>query len=347
MPISTSLPAPGERPYRVKATEPFPIAIVGVGKIARDQHVPSITRNPDFRLAATVSRHGTVEGIDAFEAMDAFLDARPDVPAVALCVPPQVRFGLALQALEAGRHVLLEKPPGATLAEVDALERLAAARGLTLFATWHSRFAPAVAPAKSWLKGKTVRRAEIVWKEDVRRWHPGQQWIWEPGGIGVFDPGINALSIMTEILPEPAHLVSATLDFPSNRATPIAARLEFRDTNAATILADFDWRQTGPQSWDILVITDSGTLRLSEGGAVMALDGRVTLKANAAEYDGIYARFAELLKAGESDVDASPLVHVADAFMLGRRTTVAPFHDIEDGQPEAVQVEHTARTASA
>ena len=42
---------------------------------------------------------------------------------------------------------------------------------------------------------------EILWHEDVHKWHPGQQWIWEPGGFGVFDPGINAFSIATKIFP--------------------------------------------------------------------------------------------------------------------------------------------------
>ena len=51
-----------------------------------------------------------------------------------------------------------------------------------------------------WLAGRTIRRVECTWKEDVRVWHPGQAWIWEPG-IGVFDPGINALSVLTRILP--------------------------------------------------------------------------------------------------------------------------------------------------
>jgi D-galactose 1-dehydrogenase len=41
----------------------------------------------------------------------------------------------------------------------------------------------------------------VIWREDVRVWHPGQDWIWQPGGLGVFDPGINALSIITHILP--------------------------------------------------------------------------------------------------------------------------------------------------
>ena len=40
------------------------IAIVGVGKIARDQHVPSIGRSEAFNLAATVSSHGGVKGVE-------------------------------------------------------------------------------------------------------------------------------------------------------------------------------------------------------------------------------------------------------------------------------------------
>ena len=98
------------------ATDPIAIAIVGVGKIARDQHLPSIAGNADFRLAATASRHGRVDGVEAFQTIEALLVARPDVGAVALCQPPQVRFEAAAKAIRAGRHVLLEKPPGATIA---------------------------------------------------------------------------------------------------------------------------------------------------------------------------------------------------------------------------------------
>lgn len=308
-------------------TEPVNIAIAGVGKIARDQHIPSIGRNPHFTLAATASRNASVDGVENFSTLEGLLEVRPDISAIALCVPPQVRFGMAWAALQAGRHVLLEKPPGATLAEVQTLARLAAERDLTLFATWHSRFAPAVAPARAWLADKTIRSARIVWKEDVRRWHPGQAWIWDAGGVGVFDPGINALSILTEIMPLPVHLTASELEFPKNRDTPIAARLSFSDPLGAQIAADFDWRQTGPQSWDITVETDGGTLYLSAGGANMAVDGEQADHGPEAEYDGIYARFAELLATGESDVDVSPLIHVADAFMLGKRVVTDPFNE--------------------
>src|SRR3546814_15502820 len=98
---------------------------------------------------------------------------------------------------------MLEKPPAATTTEICALADHARARGVTLFATWHSREAAGVAGARDWLSGKRIRAAHIRLKEDIRRWHPGQEWILDAGGFGVFDPGINALSIMTAILPAP------------------------------------------------------------------------------------------------------------------------------------------------
>ena len=179
------------------------VALVGIGKIAVDQHVPAIAASKDWELAATVSRHGTVEGVESHTDFGGFLKARPDVTVVSLCMPPVPRYAFAEAALLGGRHVMLEKPPGATLAEVQALATMAAAKGLTLYTTWHSRMAYAVAPAKAWLADKTILKAHITWREDVRRWHPGQDWVFEPGGMGVFDPGINALSILTEILPKP------------------------------------------------------------------------------------------------------------------------------------------------
>ena len=300
------------------------IALVGIGKIAVDQHVPAIANSPDWELAATVSRQGSVAGIAAYTDLNQMLADHPDIGVVSLCMPPQVRFAYAEAALKAGRHVMLEKPPGATLAEVHHLITLADARGLSLFATWHSRMAQAVAPAKAWLKDAAVQSAHITWREDVRKWHPGQDWVFEPGGMGVFDPGINALSIMTEILPSPVHLISANLEFPSNRQTPIAAQLKFSDQ----VTADFDWRQQGPQTWDIEVKTNKGLLALRMGGNVLEIDGKAVVGEDSimGEYPALYARMAALLGAGKSDVDLSPMVHVVDAMTLGRRIETDAFH---------------------
>ncbi|RXH05281.1 Gfo/Idh/MocA family protein [Bradyrhizobium vignae] len=303
------------------------IAIVGFGKIARDQHVGAIAATPGATLAAVASRNASLPDLPHFATVEELLEKGPPIDAVSLCTPPQVRRAQAAAALAAGKHVMLEKPPGTGVAELDPLIAMAAGAKRTLFATWHSRYAPAVEPARQWLAERRIASVHISWKEDVRVWHPGQGWIWEPGGLGVFDPGINALSILTRILPKPVFVTAAELAFPANRQAPIAANLTLTDINGLPVTAEFDFRQTGPQSWDIVVETDQGRLALSTGGARMTVDGKVLAEAPDEEYRALYRRFVELAATGASDVDLTPLRLVADAFLLGKRTIVEPFVD--------------------
>lgn len=304
---------------------PIRLALVGLGKIARDQHLPAIAADPHFELVAVVSRNAELDGVAHFTTLDALLADGIGVDAVALCTPPQPRHALARMALVAGKHVMLEKPPGATLSEVEDLRQLAIERGLTLQATWHSRFAAGVEPARQWLAEKAVKAVRIFWKEDVRVWHPGQDWIWEAGGLGVFDPAINALSIATRILPRPFFLSHGVLRVPSNRQSPIQAELEFKDSAGAPIRAELDFLQTGPQSWDIEVDTEDGALKLTNGGAKLWIDGELIHEGPDREYPGLYDEFARLIGENASDVDVSPLRHVADAFLLGERVSAPPF----------------------
>ncbi|WP_299868233.1 Gfo/Idh/MocA family oxidoreductase [uncultured Hoeflea sp.] len=309
---------------------PVSLGLAGLGKIARDEHIPSIGRTGGFVLDATASRNASLEGVAAYSGLEQMLAGEPDIAAVALCTPPQVRFAMAQAALAAGKHVLLEKPPGVTLSEVHELERLALNAGVTLYATWHSRHAACVDTARRWLDGRTITGGQITWKEDVTHWHPGQDWIWEPGGMGVFDPGINALSILTEVLPCSVRLVRSRLEVPANRSQPIAAQLRFETTAGAPIEADFDWRQKGEQIWTIRIETDAGIVTLSEGGARIAFAGDPGLPFEddgASEYDRIYRRFAGLIEKGASDVDLAPFRHVADAYMLADVTSVAAFEE--------------------
>ncbi|HWX57841.1 Gfo/Idh/MocA family oxidoreductase [Bradyrhizobium sp.] len=303
------------------------IAIVGFGKIARDQHVPAIKAVPGIRLAAIASRNASLPGVPHFPTIDALLNHGPEIDAVALCTPPQVRHAQAVTALAARKHVMLEKPPGATVAEIAPLLATARENGRTLFATWHSRFAPAVEPLRRLLEGRQVSAVTITWKEDVKVWHPGQAWIFEAGGLGVFDPGINALSIITRVMPEPLFVTKAALDFPANRAAPIAAELDITDVTGLPIRASFDFRQTGPQSWDIHFETDKGPVTLSLGGARLADGGKVLVEEKEAEYPGLYQRFVELASEGICEVDLAPQQLVADAFMLGQRRVVEPFEE--------------------
>ncbi len=303
------------------------IGVIGLGKIAQDQHLPVIAASEAFTLAAVSSQRGlTAPGALAFRDAGELLRGTPGLEAVAICTPPQARYAIALQALQAGMHVMLEKPPCATLSELAVLEAAAAARGLVLMTTWHSQYNAAVDAARDLLAGQTVAKLFVNWKEDVRKWHPGQAWIWSAGGFGVFDPGINALSIVTKIMPQPVYVTQADMLVPANAEAPIAANLRFG--GAGDLRAEFDWRASGGETWEITVQTSAGTtLLLSSGGSKLTVDGVLTVEAPSREYQGIYAHFAALLDAGQPHVDAAPLRLVADAFMIGSRTAGEAFHD--------------------
>lgn len=303
---------------------------MGLGKIARDQHIPAVQRSGEWELAATVSRSGSVEGVENYPSVETLLKARPDVRVLSLCAPPAPRFAMAAAAIAARRDLMLEKPPGATLTECAALRTMAGAAKVSLFAAWHSREAECVDQARDWLADKAIRSIEIRWKEDVRRWHSGQEWIWEPGGFGVFDPGINSLAILTKILPVPVRVTRASLVFPANRQTPIAARLEVATIRGARGDVEFDWREEGDQIWEIRIMTDTGELRLSDGGATLRIDGEVAGADTEAltltsEYPRLYRAMRRLVEERRSDMDLRPLQLVADAFLVGRREWTDPF----------------------
>jgi D-galactose 1-dehydrogenase len=303
------------------------LAIVGFGKIAKSRHLPAIADSPGIELVAIADPKTSADGLAHFETLEKLLNIGPEIDAVALCTPPQSRYALAAAALKAGKHVLLEKPPAATVSELAPLLSVATKARRTLFATWHSRFSPTVEPAHLFLADRQIKSVDVVWKEDVRVWHPGQTWIWEPGGLGVFDPGINALSLVTRILPRPFFLTKADLSFPANCGTPIAAELAFTDETGIPIRADFDWRQTGPQTREVHIETDAGRLTVADSGGRLVHNDRTLVDETRYEYRGIYRHFTELIASGSSDFDLSPLVHVADAFMIGRRFSVEAFSD--------------------
>ena len=304
---------------------PIRIAILGFGKIAADQHVPSIEGNDRFELVATSSRSG--QGVaQTFTDWREMIRSVEGLEAVAITTPPAPRFEIARECMLAGLHCLLEKPPTTGLAEIAALESLAAAQQVTLMTTWHAQHHATVDAAAKALAGKRIKSMEILWHEDVHKWHPGQQWIWEPGGFGVFDPGINALSIATKIFPGGLFVESAELQVPANAQTPIAADIVFSSPEAdGPLHASLDWRRSQGEEWTITVETSDGaTVRLEDGGARLLLDGTLQSDDGPGEYPDIYRVFVDLIDSRASLVDVAPFRLVADCLLIGRTRSVDP-----------------------
>jgi len=305
--------------------KPIKIAIIGYGKIAEDQHVPSIEANPRFELVATSSRSGQGVG-ERFSDWRELIRKVDGLEAVAITTPPGPRYEIARECIETGLHCLLEKPPTAGLAEIVDLACLAEGREVTLFTTWHAQHHSTVQAAAQALAGKRIASMQILWHEDVHKWHPGQQWIWQPGGFGVFDPGINAFSIATKIFPGGLFVESAELSFPEDAQTPIAADVTFCSPEAdGPLTASLDWRRSEGEEWTIAVETGDGvTVRLEDGGARLLLDGTVHEDSGAGEYPDIYRTFVDLIDERRRLVEIAPLRLVADCLLVGSRKVVAP-----------------------
>ena len=307
--------------------KPIRIAIIGYGKIAEDQHVPSIEGNGRFELVATSSRSGQGVG-QKFTDWRELIRSVEGLEAVAITTPPAPRYEIARECMLAGLHCLLEKPPTTGLAEIADLDCLAQAEGVTLMTTWHAQHHSTVDAAARALAGKRIKSMQIHWHEDVHKWHPGQKWIWEPGGFGVFDPGINAFSIATKIFPGGLFVKAADLSFPENAQTPIAADIAFTSPEAdGPLTASLDWRRTEGEEWTITLETSDGTIvRIEDGGARLILNGEASADDGIGEYADIYRAFVDLIDERRSLVDVAPLRLVADCLLIGARRQVDPVY---------------------
>lgn len=303
---------------------PLKIAIIGFGKIAGDQHLPAIKANPRLEFAASVSRSGTGPE-PRFTSTEALLASGIALDAAAITTPPSVRYAIARPCIAAGLHLLLEKPPTVTLGEIENLAVLSREASVTCFTTWHAQHSSAVPAATKLLAGQAIKSMKVTWHEDVHKWHPGQTWIWQPGGFGVFDPGINAFSIMTRIFPGPLFVESSELAFPEGAHTPIAADIVLKSPAApgAELGCSLDWRRSEGEEWTIRVeLHDGRTIALLDGGARLTVDGAEQTTAGAGEYPDLYREFVDLIDTRRSRIDVEPLRLVADCFLSARRTTV-------------------------
>ena len=299
------------------------LGLVGVGKIARESHIPAIRSSDNFDLVATASHTGSIDGVPAFHTIETMIAAM-ELDAVSLCTPPFSRLNIAEAAFSAGLHVMLEKPPAATLGGIAAIVAAAAHHQRTVYASWHSRKAAGVGPAAEWCRKHEIKSVEVRWHENIRQWHPGQEWIMAAGGFGVFDPAINALSILTTILPDNIVVRSAQLTYPENCAAPIAATAQLQ-CGKATIDASFDFLQEGEQAWTIAIDAVHSRLLLADGGAKIFIDDNPVPTDACDEYSALYREFATLISSSENQVDVTPLRLIADMLLIADRKMAPKF----------------------
>jgi predicted dehydrogenase len=205
--------------------------VIGVGYLGRfHAQKYAALENVDLVGIADVSRE-RAEEVAAEVGTTAFTDYREllgQVDLVSIVVPTQYHFPVAKDSLEAGCHILLEKPVTQTVEEADELIRLAADRRL-IFQVGHlERFNPAIMALKGVLKGPLFIESH--------RLAP-----FKPRGTDVnvvLDLMIHDIDIILNMVPSSVKLVNSVgVPVLSHEVDIANARLQFENGCVANVTA--------------------------------------------------------------------------------------------------------------
>lgn len=153
------------------------VGIIGAGGIAKDVHIPNYLKNNDrvqvvaiadvvFERAEEVARQYDIPYVfDSYQQMLA--DVKLD--AVSVCVPNKFHMDATITALEAGCHVLCEKPPAMNAAEAKAMQEAAEKAGKILTYGFHYRHTAEVEMAKRFIDAGEMGHIYSTKVQAIRR----------------------------------------------------------------------------------------------------------------------------------------------------------------------------------
>lgn len=194
------------------------MAIIGCGGIANGAHASNYEVIDNIEIVALCDiipeRTATMKAkykccANAWECTD-YMDIvnSPDVEAVDICTPNYLHAPIAIAALNAGKHVLTEKPDAMTVAEVEAMKEASERNGRVLMAMRNNRFTPAARYVKNAIADDEYGRfyaGRCGWVR--RRGVPGDgSWFADKsksGGGPLIDLGVHMIDLAIYLMGSP------------------------------------------------------------------------------------------------------------------------------------------------
>ena len=189
------------------AARPLGVAVAGLG-FGEKVHLPALVANPDLQAVALWHPRGDrLNQVCASHDLKGYTNwenllADPAVDAIVIATPPAPRFDLARQALEAGKHLLLEKPVALNVHQAQELQRLAIQQRLSVAVDYEYRALPLFMQAERLLRAGAVGTPWFVkldWLMSSRA-DPKRGWNWysqaDQGGGVIGALGTHAFDIL-------------------------------------------------------------------------------------------------------------------------------------------------------
>ena len=263
----------------------FHIGIIGCGKIAQVRHIPEYADNPDAQLtafydlnAARAQELAERYGGKAYDSVEALL-ADPNVDAVSVCSANASHAQIAVAALEAGKHVLCEKPMATTLADCERMVSAAKKSGKKLMIDQNQRLAGAHVKARELIEqgeiGSVITFATAFRHGGPETWSvdPGQStWFFDKkrAAMGAMaDLGVHKTDLIQYLIGQTVDEVEAqlcTLDKKVSDGSPITvddnAFCIYHMDGGAVGTMTASWTNYGPEDNSTVINGTKGVLRI-------------------------------------------------------------------------------------
>jgi predicted dehydrogenase len=256
------------------------LAVLGLGFMgsmharAIGSRLAAVYSSDPRKLAGDLSAiRGNLEGaggtldfsaVNPYSSIDALI-ADTTIGAVDICLPTDLHEPVAIQALRAGKHVLVEKPMALDGASADRMIAAADAAGRTLMCAQVLRFLPEYKALRQALpRLGTIRRATFHRRCAAPSWGG---WLHDPArsGGGVFDLLIHDVDICLHLFGAPSAVAATGV------TDAIEAQLFYRDGMVAAIAGGWEPAAAYPFRMEYRVSGDQGLVEYSSAGRVPTL----------------------------------------------------------------------------
>lgn len=187
------------------------LGIIGLGGIAQ-KHLEAFGKLKRVRISAlctasadNLARHSQKWGIGGCYTDYHEMLADADIDAVVACVPPYLHKAVCMAALDAGKHVLCEKPPAMNAGEALEMQTAADGKNLLLMYGFMFRFSQKHRIAREICLGGELGQLYFVRSETMRRCSVPRGWFEQKslsGGGPVMDFGVHSLDLVMYLMGE-------------------------------------------------------------------------------------------------------------------------------------------------
>jgi predicted dehydrogenase len=229
------------------------VAIVGLGGISQVMHLPILGSNKDVELISIcdkefskvkniVKKYNITKG---YKDVDSMLSENPEIDAVIIATRTDDHAETAVKCLEAGKHVLVEKPIALNYAETAKIVEAAEKSKKILMVGMNNRFRTDSMLERSFVKGKEIGDIFYVKTGWLKMKSSNEKWFtdMEKAGGGVFiDNGIVMLDLGLWMLGFPEVKSVSALNFNHNSKTVEDSNFTFvKFKNGAALTIEVSW----------------------------------------------------------------------------------------------------------